>query len=287
MRILLALLLACAVCGAAAQDEVLVGRLPQNLAPGGAIGLARAALLGRSWKVLASDATSVTAQAGNSQVRVYVAGDTLRYANDGGREPAPPRLIATLRADLASALGQDLRAASATGAPAAPLSGRAVMTKPADVDAATMMRAVRIGLEARRLTLLPSADENVVVAQYATRTVGSTWHVFLVGSELQMTAKTTRMARGGGEEAIEMPERWIENLRFEIENAIPRAKQDPRAGAAQPALAAREAQAPAANSQPRAGSATERLRSLKQLFDSGAVTRDEYDQKRAEILRDL
>ena len=297
MRRFLALLLAAASFGAAAQKHVLIEKLPANLTSESAMALTRSALIGRSWKVLASDATSITAANGKASVRIYLADNTLLYddqaeaigkafkqqRNQMGEaerlEPVAPRLVAALRADLASALGQDLLAPPVA---ASPLAGRVIMAKPSDVDAATMMRAVRLGLTARGFTILPSLEgEGVVVAQLSGRNLASTWRVFVVGNEVQFTETTTRVARGGeGTQATDMPERWIANVRSDIEKAIPQAKAGPREAALPPSRAAAEPARPAA-------SASERLRTLKQLFDSGDITRDEYDRKRTEILRDL
>lgn len=276
----LLLLLACVACGVAAQDKVLVDRLPASLSPESALQLARAALLGRSWKVLASDAASITAQNGDSQVRFYVAGGALRYADE--REPAAPRLISALRSDLAAALGQDVTAAPPSRpAPLAALGGRQLMTKPADIDAETMLRAVRIGLEKRKFTILSSGEPGVVAAQFANRRLSSTWKLYLDGDRLMLSDTTMRLSRRGDEtEPAETPAGWLNNVRADIENSIAQAKAAPADGVPQRRVASEPPPRAAA-------SAAERLRALKELFEGGAITRDEYDKKRAEILREL
>lgn len=266
--------------GVAAQSNILVDRLPANVSPENAMQLTRAALLARSWKVTASDAASITAQNGNSQVRVYVTGGALRYADE--REPAAPPLIAALRADLASALGQDVVAAPPAPPPSpTTLGGHQFMTKPADLDAATMLRAVRMGLESRKFTILSSGEQGVVAAQFANRRITSTWKLYLDGDRLMLSDTTMRLSRRGDEtEPAETPAGWMNNVRADIEKAIPQAKAAPADAPPQ--------QRRVTSEQPRqAASSAERLRTLKQLFDSGAITRDEYDKKRAEILRDL
>jgi len=280
MRKLLFLLLACAACIGAAQDNVLVDRLPASVSPESAMQLARAALLGRSWKVLAGDAASITAQNGNSQVRFYVASGALRYADE--REPVPPRLITALRADLAAALGQDMTAAPQSRlAPLAALGGSQLLTKPADIDAETMMRAVRIGLEKRKFTILPSGQSGVVAAQFANRRLSSTWKLYLDGDRLMLSDTTMRLSRRGDEtEPAETPAGWLNNVRNDIESSIAQAKAAPADGLPQRRVASEPPPHAAA-------SPAERLRTLKELLDAGAVTRDEYDKKRAEILREL
>jgi len=122
-------------------------------------------------------------------------------------------------------------------------------------------------------------SEEVFVAQIRTFETDATLRVFLADGALRYADITNRYGEQRYRDVSKLPERWISNLRADISNTLAAvARREPPGAVAPPPSAAR---------QPTAGDATERLRTLKSMFESGLITRGEYDSKRAEILKSL
>jgi len=287
-----------AVCIAAAAQDRNLAALPGGVSASEAIELARASLVARGWKILLSDATSVTAESGGSRIRVHAVGDALRYtdqadaavrqrsdAPDTRFVPIPPEQITVLRADIVSALGLDAVREVRAG-PAAPratfVEGQVLIDNlPPGMSEAQVMRAVRDALVGRRWVILPSAPGEVT-ARLRKGVNNTTLRVLRDGNLLRYVDNTKIRVT---QDMSEVPDRWISNLRSDIRRHLEEIRIADNARAqrrttAEPGPVAAQPASGAAN-------ATERLRTLKQLFDSGAITQGEYDSKRAEILRGL
>lgn len=148
-----------------------------------------------------------------------------------------------------------------------PASGKTLVgyfqpgTRPAEV-----MQAARDALARRGWAIQASSDE-VIKARLTRHGADARLTIFYANGVLQYA------------EENEVRDQWLDNLRTDI----PRFLMNKRA-ASERAERAEVAKARASNTP---GVNAERLRALKQLFDSGMITRDEYDRKRAEILKDL
>ena len=247
------LALLCGLSGLAiAQDDLLVERLPPSLAPGRVFEIARASLVARGWQVLSFNGASMISEYDGAKLRLFIAGDALRYQV---MARAAPRLISELRSDL-------LTSFDASRPP--PATGRILIASIApDKTEAEVLQAARAALVRRRWTLLP-APENVARARL-TRSEGigvdASVSLFMAGGKLHY------VERGA-------PDRWIENLRADVSRLLH-------------TRPVREAPAGEATRAPSPSGRFERLKTLKQLLDSGMITSEEYENKRAAILKDL
>ena len=283
LRSALFALLGLAFAEAAAQTAVLVAPLPQGFATAQILYVTRQVLLGRKWTVLSEDERSLIAENDGSSLRIIVDSDAVRYVDrsrpprGGGaagrrnrREPREELLSAVpqaeldgLRADLAAAMAAGPSAIPGTapiaGKPAVP-TGQVLVAKLPNVDPVRAGDAVRLALASRGWKLLPEED-GAVVAHQRNGDADAKVKIFLADGALRFIDQSTR--RDGASKA-QVPERWIGYLRADIEKAL---ASLPAAKAADPV--------------------EERLRRLKSLLDSGTITPQEYDQKRAEILKGL
>jgi len=158
-------------------------------------------------------------------------------------------------------------AAAQTPAPPLPAQGKVLVGffQPG-TSRAEVMQAVRDAFARRGWAIQTSSDD--AIKARLTR------HGADAGLTIFYADGTLRYAEEG-----DVRENWLDNLRSDI----PRFLMNKRA-AAERAERAEAAKARAGNS-PSVNA--ERLRSLKQLYDSGIITREEYDRKRGEILKDL
>lgn len=278
-----------------AQDRPLVEELPKGMAVERAMQIAQSALAARGWRITSNQSTTIEAEDRSSKIRLSVADGAIRYRDlaltQGGRdpwakglyesmqqqqrrEPIPAQRIAELRTDLVAALGGN--AASAKLAEATP--GFVLLGNlPANLTNDQILRAVWTALSGRRWIVLPSGSDTVI-AEYTSGDTEGKLKVFIAGRDLRYTDEGTRQRSSGA--FTSLPENWLANLRADTSRALGQlstARQS--AGASPPAAAS----APSAS----ARTAAERMRALKELHDSGVITRDEYDRKRAEILKDL
>jgi hypothetical protein len=158
-------------------------------------------------------------------------------------------------------------------------------TVPANVDRAGVLAAAREALDYRTWKVV-AQDADSVTATISRNAVDAKIRIKYSGSRLLYEDS----ARGKGKldytgrvvpTVTETPERWINYLRSDItENLQKRAKESPKATPGVEEAARTE---PAGKS----GTAVARMQELKQMFDAGLITADEYAKKRAEILRDL
>lgn len=284
------------VCFAAIAQERELLVLPSHVSASEAVELARAALAARGWRVESSDASSVVAANQGSRIRLQASDRALRYVDlgppsgqrgDKGEErliPVPQARIAELRADLAAALGADVAPAAARAAPSPPvvsaMAGEVLIDDvPAGLSDAQVSSVVRTALAGRRWVVQPDED-GAVVARLRRGLNNTTLKVFREGSTLRyIDSSRIRVTQ----DPTDVPDRWLNNLRTDLRKGFAgvRLTQSLGAQARRPV----ETASPPPAAAP--GSAAERLRTLKQLLDAGAITPSEYESKRAEILRGL
>lgn len=137
-----------------------------------------------------------------------------------------------------------------------------------------ILRAVWTALAGRRWVVQSSSDDTVV-AEYSSGDTAGKLKVFLVGRELRYTDEGTRQKIAN--RPTTLPESWIANLRNDTAKHL-----------RELSLAQRPSASPAKSTASASSRAVaERLRAAKELHDSGVITADEYEKKRAEILRGL
>jgi len=293
-RSILALMSSALICGVAfAQDQPLV-ELPKDMKPEEVMRIAQATLTTRGWLITSSQTNTIEAQERNSRIRLFVAGDAIRYRDlaQGPREsfqrnrdresqpldPVPAARIAQLRTDLTAALGGDEVPAKPSGAftPTADTGALLLGDLPRNLSNEQILRVVWSALAGRRWVVKPSGG-NMVVAEYSGRDTEGKLKVFIVGRDLRYTDEGTRQKFAGAPATL--PENWIANLRADTAKGL---RQLSAAPAAKPPAVSTAAPASSAGR-----AAGDRLRVLKELHDAGAITRDEYEKKRAEVLKDL
>jgi hypothetical protein len=258
MRVLLlGMLLACAEAAAQAgrvlpATRIFLAPLPADLDAARILERSREGLAAGGWSVDADGAGYVAARRDSARIQLLHVPGVLRY--EVLRGSVADEAIAALRAKVRAAVGQ-----APLGAPTGkPLAGNI----PPDADPAQVLEITRVAFGARRWTA--AVSDHAVHARIKTYRAEAAMVVFMTGSGLQYA------------EEGEVPEDWIARLRGDIprylQDGLPQASRARRGpGGAEP----RQAQ----------GDTGERLRSLKQLFDSGMITREEYEKKRAAILK--
>jgi len=291
-RTLLAAGLASLCFAAAAEDRDLVAPLPPGVGTSQVMDLVRATLTARDWRVLSSDAISVTAESRNSRIRLYVLGTALRYSDQadsvhGSKQrsddsaplvPVPPARVADLRGDLVATLGTDLPSAPAAARSTAPTGLGLVLIGdlPPNLSDQQVMRAVTSALAGRRFRVTPEGDA-AVTGRLRKGLNNTTLRIFKEGNTLRYLDTTTTRVTG---DVSDVPERWVDNLRADIRKHLEQVRYTEGARTVPPKRTANEPTAAP-------GNAAERLRALKRLFDAGMITQTEYDSKRTEILKDL
>jgi hypothetical protein len=148
-----------------------------------------------------------------------------------------------------------------------PASGKTLVAYiPPGTTIAEVMQAARQALIVRRWAIQAASDD-AIRARLVRHGSDARLTIFYANGVLQYA------------EEGEAPPHWIDNLRTDIPRLLLRQR------------AANDRTERAETSRARAGNTpevnAERLRALKQLFDSGMITREEYDRKRAEMLKDL
>ena len=288
MRPVLFGLLFTAFTHAGAQSGVLVSPLPDGVDSRQALEAARRVLVARGWELVPEDRASVEGYKGNSGVRMFAGDRELRFTDlslrprgSNAREyrESGPQLAAIpqteidgLRADLVAAFAGKFAAVPG----AAPGTLSVVLFDRIDpgLSSKTVMDAARRAFIGRRWNVTPEG-EAVFVAQIKRFETDATLRVFFANGALHYADITNRYGEQRYRDKSRLPERWINNLRADIGNtliAVPRREAARAAPVQQPATP---------------GDATERLRKLKSMFESGLITQGEYDSKRAEILKGL
>lgn len=160
---------------------------------------------------------------------------------------------------------------------------------PATIDRTTALNATRDALANRDWTLV-GQDAESISAKITRAGVDAKIRIRVSGDQLRYETSATgkgRMDHTGRvtPAQVSTPSRWIGFLRSDItenlQTRVAAAAKNPPAVAAEtpPAGAARPAAARA--------SSVQRMQDLKDLFDKGLISADEYAAKRAEILKDL
>jgi len=272
-----------------AQDRPLVERLPNGMAVDRVMQIAQSALAMGGWRITSNQATTIEAEDGNSKIRLFVADGAIRYTDlaqarrdpwakglyesmqQPRRDPIPAQRIADLRAQIVAGLSGNPAAASrATPAEAGQLL---IGNLPGNLSNDQILRAVWSALSGRRWIVQPGSGDSIN-AEYTSGDTAGKLQVFLVGRDLRYLEDGTRQRSSG--RPTSLPDNWIANLRADTSRTLMEmSAKKPPAAPANSAIAAN----------PR--TVAERLRALKELHDSGVITRDEYDKKRAEILKDL
>ena len=271
-----------------AQSGVLVEELPKDLSVERIMQIAQSALASRGWFVTNKQVSTIDAEDRTSKIRLSVMDGAIRYTDlahappefwqrhvyEGTQqilEPVSAQRLADLRTHLNAALGNDAQPgrSAATATPGIILMGNL----PTNLTNQQILRAVWSALSGRRWVVLPSSGDTVI-AEYNSADTAGKIKLFIVGRDLRYTDEGTRQRSSGG--ATTLPDNWLANLRADTAKRL------------QDLTNVQAANPPAINSAPEsARTPAERLRTLKELHDSGAITRDEYDKKRAEILKDL
>ena len=292
----LALISSWLTCGVGfAQDRSLVEQLPKGMPVERVLQIAQAALASTGWRISGGQMTTIDAEDRNSKIRLSVADGAIRYRDlaQGGREPwakglyesmqqqqrldpIPAQRIADLRAQIIAALSGSPVASASTQAAAAP-GQDLVENVPPDLSKEQVLRAAWTALAGHQWIVKPGSGD-VLLAEITSGDTDAKLKVFMVGRRLRYTDEGSKSRSSGV--AISVPERWIGYLRADTARALSQIQmaESGKAGNAPPASGS----APAS-----ARTTAERLRALKELHDSGVITRDEYDKKRAEILKDL
>ena len=266
-----------AICAvASAQRNVLYSPLPTGTNRQQAMEAAWRVLVARGWLPAQTDRDSLEARKGMSGIRIAMRDNSLRYQDmterarmrQRNREEGPsltaipqPELDG-LRADLAAAFAA--RFPPVPGIPVATPSEVLLGGIDSRADPASVLEVARRAFVDRRWNVSAEGEETFVARIHAVDT-DSTLRVFVADGALRYTDHTVdrRGAKGN------TPDRWIANVRADIDRALA-------------ALPTREAAPPAGP-----GDAGERLRKLKAMLDSGLISQGEYDTKRAEILKGL
>jgi len=140
---------------------------------------------------------------------------------------------------------------------------------PTAMDAATALSIARHALAKREWTVTAS-DATSIAAKINAQNIDSQIHIRVVGREIRYEEKTISLdaLRHGQTPEIRIPARWINALRGDIYDQVQ----------------TRALNAPV--SSPKL-SPSERMAELRKMRDAGLITPDEYESKRANILRDL
>jgi hypothetical protein len=156
------------------------------------------------------------------------------------------------------------------------LAGRGVIVEkvPAAVDRSETLRVVQDRLQALGWTVV-GQNANAVWGRYVGQNIEVRLRVFIDDGTLRYEESATDLgaARRGAHPATSTPARWINAIRSEVDSAL-------RARAA-----TLETSLPPAS--PPKRSHTDRLEELRKMLDAGLITNEDYEKKRAEILKDL
>jgi Short C-terminal domain len=157
---------------------------------------------------------------------------------------------------------------------AAAEEGVLVENIPASLDRATVLTAVRNALTYREWTIVDSFP-TAVSAKISRGRTDARIRISIVENTLRYTesAVTTELSQKVTKTTT--PSRWINYLRSDISTELQeRAKTAPAKPSTKEASKGR-------------GNTVQRMQELKQLQDSGLISAEEYERKRAEILKEL
>jgi hypothetical protein len=273
MRVALFAILLLTFAGAHAVADVLVSPLPAGVDGEKILQMTRDVLSARGWELIPEDASTIEARKTGIGLRIFIADNALRFSDRAqtsrtGRNRDRRGARVAVAEEEIDALRTDLAAAFAGNPPVAGAAGRLLLGDlPRNLSDEQILRVVWSALAGRRWVVQPG-DGDTVVAEL--KSVDTTGHlkVFMVAGELRYTDEGTKNRSSGA--ASRLPDNWIANLRADTAKLLQR-------------LSTTQKPPPSASSR----AVAERLRAAKELHDSGALTRDEYDAKRAEILKGL
>lgn len=167
--------------------------------------------------------------------------------------------------------------------------GVLVESMPANVDKSTALAVVQEALKYREWTIV-GQDADSVSATISRNAVDATIKIRQSGTRLvyEESARGKNKLDHTGRwtpSTITTPDRWINYLRSDItENLLARSAKGPAAQARNEAVAPRPVDAPAAAPQ---GGAVQRMQLLKEMYDKGLISAEEYGRKKEEILKSL
>jgi hypothetical protein len=160
---------------------------------------------------------------------------------------------------------------------------------PTNIDATTTLRFAREALEYREWTIVKQ-DAHSVQAKISRNAVDAKIRIYQSGNQLvyEDSARGKPKVDYTGRvvpSTTETPSRWIYYLRSDITEKL----QAYVAEGAAPAPAATPANAAVASNKPAhpRGNRVQRMKELKEMFDGGLISADEYARKRAQILDEL
>jgi len=156
---------------------------------------------------------------------------------------------------------------------------------PPNVDRAGVLTAAREALDYRTWKVV-AQDSDSVTATISRNAVDAKIRIIYSGSRLlyEDSARGKSKLDHTGRmvpTVTETPERWINYLRSDITENLQKKSVESSKAAPKVQEAARTEPAN------KSGTAVARMQELKQMFDAGLISADEYAKKRAEILRDL
>jgi Short C-terminal domain len=160
---------------------------------------------------------------------------------------------------------------------------------PTNIDTTTTLRFAREALEYREWTIVKQ-DADSVQAKISRNLVDAKIRIYQNGNKLvyEDSARGRPKLDHTGRavpSTTEAPSRWIYYLRSDITEKL----QAYVAEAAAPAPAATPPTAAVASNKPARphGSRVQRMKELKEMYDCGLISADEYTRKRAQILDEL
>jgi len=206
---------------------------------------------------------------------------------------APGRVRTVAGAVLARWLAAGLLG---TGCAAALASGSVLVEKvPSGLDKTRVLAVVRDALQYRAWTIVPTDKAESVAAKIERSTVLARILIWQQDDKLlyEESAEDGRRAidfRGTllPPRKIPTPPRWIAYLRSDIAERLQSLPAGAPAAAPESAPSARSQTRPA-DTPARAAKAgaVQRMQELKDLLDKGLISKEEYEQKRLQILSDL
>lgn len=161
---------------------------------------------------------------------------------------------------------------------------------PANIDRAGALGATRDALANREWTLV-GQDAESISAKINRAGLDAKIRISVSGEQLRYETSATgkgRMDHTGRMTPAQTstPSRWIGFLRSDITETL-QARAAAGAKSSPKAVAAESAPAGAARTTAARAPSVQRMQDLKDLFDKGLISADEYAAKRAEILKDL
>jgi len=166
-------------------------------------------------------------------------------------------------------------------APASAEEGVLVENIPAGLDKATVLTVVRNALTYREWTIVDTFP-SAISAKISRGRVDARIRISVVDKTLryQESALTTELSTRVTKTST--PSRWINFLRSDITTEL-----EARAKAAAAEAPSKDTPKAGAKAGSKPPNTVQRMDELKQLLDRGLISSEEYERKKAEILKDL